>query len=74
MHIGKNRWIGAGVVILPGISIGDNVVIGAGGVVTKNLPSNVVTVGNPCKVLRKVNERDRKFYFRDRKIEWDMLY
>lgn len=61
-------------VILPGISIGDNVVIGAGGVVTKNLPSNVVTVGNPCKVLRKVNERDRKFYFRDRKIEWDMLY
>ena len=74
MHIGKNWWIGAGVVILPGISIGDNVVIGAGGVVTKNLPSNVVTVGNPCKVLRKVNERDRKFYFRDRKIEWDMLY
>ena len=61
-------------VILPGISIDDNVVIGAGGVVTKNLPSNVVTVGNPCKVLRKVNERDRKFYFRDRKIEWDMLY
>ena len=61
-------------VILPGISIGDNVVIGAGGVVTKNLPSNVVTVGNPCKVIRKVNERDRKFYFRDRKIEWDMLY
>lgn len=56
-------------VILPGISIGDNVVIGAGGVVTKNLPSNVVTVGNPCKVLRKVNEHDRKFYFRDRKIE-----
>ena len=61
-------------VILPGISIGNNVVIGAGGVVTKNLPSNVVTVGNPCKVLRKVNEHDRKFYFRDRKIEWDMLY
>lgn len=61
-------------VILPGISIGDNVVIGAGGVVTKNLPSNVVTVGNPCKVLRKVNEHDRKLYFRDRKIEWDMLY
>ena len=60
--------------ILPGISIGDNVVIGAGGVVTKNLPSNVVTVGNPCKVLRKVNEHDRKLYFRDRKIEWDMLY
>lgn len=61
-------------VILPGISIGDDVVIGAGGVVAKNLPSNVVTVGNPCKVLRKVNEHDRKFYFRDRKIEWDMLY
>ena len=66
--IGKNCWIGAGVVIVPGITIGDNVVIGAGSVVTKDLPSNVVAVGNPCKVLREVNERDKEYYFKDRKI------
>lgn len=68
VHIGKNCWIGAGVVIVPGITIGDNVVIGAGSIVTKDLPSNVVAVGNPCKVLREVNERDYEFYFKDRKI------
>ena len=63
VHIGKNCWIGAGVVIVPGITIGDNVVIGAGSVVTKDLPSNVVAVGNPCRVLREVNERDKKILF-----------
>lgn len=73
VHIGKNCWIGAGVVIVPGITIGDNVVIGAGSVVTKDLPSNVVAVGNPCKVLREVNERDKKYYFKDRKIEFNNL-
>ena len=73
VHIGKNCWIGAGVVIVPGITIGDNVVIGAGSVVTKDLPSNVVAVGNPCKVLREVNERDKKYYFKDRKIEFSNL-
>lgn len=73
VHIGKNCWIGAGVVIVPGIAIGDNVVIGAGSVVTKDLPSNVVAVGNPCKVLREVNERDKKYYFKDRKIEFSNL-
>ena len=72
-HIGKNCWIGAGVVIVPGITIGDNVVIGAGSVVTKDLPSNVVAVGNPCRVLREVNERDKKYYFKDRKIEFSNL-
>lgn len=66
--IGKNCWIGAGVSIVPGITIGDNVVIGAGSVVTKDIPSNVVAVGNPCKVLREVNEHDYKYYFKDRKI------
>lgn len=73
VHIGKNCWIGAGVVIVPGITIGDNVVIGAGSVVTKDLPSNVVAVGNPCRVLREVNERDKKYYFKDRKIEFSNL-
>lgn len=68
VHIGKNCWIGAGVVIVPGITIGDNVVVGAGSVVTKDLPDNVVAVGNPCRVLREVNEHDREYYFKDRKI------
>lgn len=65
VHIGKNCWVGAGAIILPGITIGDNVVIGAGSVVTKDLPSNVVAVGNPCRVLRKVNDHDREFYFKE---------
>lgn len=68
IHIGRNCWLGAGVIVLPGITIGDNVVIGAGSVVTKDLPDNVVAVGNPCRVLREVNEHDREYYFRDRKI------
>lgn len=71
VRIGKNCWIGAGAIILPGITIGDNVVIGAGSVVTKDLPSSVVAVGNPCKILRKVNEHDREFYFKNRKIDWN---
>lgn len=73
VHIGKNCWIGASVVILPGITIGDNVVIGAGSVVTKDLPSNVVAVGNPCRIMREVNEHDREYYFKDKKIDWDMI-
>ncbi len=70
IHIGKNCWLGAGVIVLPGISIGDNSVIGAGSVVTKDIPSNVVAVGNPCRVLRQINEHDREYYFKDRKIDW----
>lgn len=69
VHIGKNCWIGAGVIIVPGVTIGDNVVVGAGSIVTKDLPDNVVAVGNPCKVLREVNERDREYYFKDHKID-----
>lgn len=68
VHIGKNCWLGAGVIVLPGVTIGDNTVIGAGSVVTKDIPSNVVAVGNPCRVLREVNSHDREFYFRDRRI------
>lgn len=68
VHIGKNCWLGAGVIVLPGVTIGDNTVIGAGSVVTKDIPSNVVAVGNPCRVLREINEHDKKYYFKDRKI------
>lgn len=73
VHIGKNCWIGAGAIILPGVTIGDQVVVGAGSVVTKDLPSNVVAVGNPCRVIREVSELDRIYYFKNRKIDWDTL-
>ena len=68
VHIGKNCWLGAGVIVTPGVTIGDNVVIGAGSVVTKDIPSNVVAMGTPCKVVREVNEHDKEFYFKDRRI------
>lgn len=68
VHIGKNCWLGAGVIVLPGVTIGDNTVIGAGSVVTKDIPANVVAVGNPCKVLREINEHDKEFYYKDRRI------
>ena len=73
VHIGKNCWIGAGAVILPGVTIGDNTVIGAGSIVTKDIPANVVAVGNPCKVLREIGERDREYYFKNRKIDWETI-
>ncbi len=59
IKVGNNVWIGAGVQVMPGVTIGDNVVIGGGSVVTKDIPSNVVAVGNPCKVLRKISEEDK---------------
>ena len=68
VHIGKNCWIGAGAIILPGVTIGDNSVIGAGSVVTKDIPSGVVAVGNPCRVLREISDYDKEFYFKGRKI------
>ncbi len=68
VHIGRNCWIGAGAIIVPGVTIGDNTVIGAGSVVTKDIPANVVAVGNPCRVLREIGEPDRKYYFKDRMI------
>lgn len=73
VHIGRNCWIGAGAVIVPGVTIGDNVVIGAGSVVTKDIPSNVVAVGNPCRVLREIGEYDKEYYFKGRKIDYDNL-
>ena len=73
VHIGRNCWLGAGVIVLPGVTIGDNTVIGAGSVVTKDIPSNVVAVGNPCRVLREINEHDREYYYKDRKIDISLL-
>ena len=64
--IGDNVWIGGNTVICPGVHIGSNTVIGAGSVVTKDVPDWVVAAGNPCRVIRKITEEDRKFYFRDR--------
>ena len=69
VRIGKNVWVGGGAVLLPGVTIGDNTVIGAGSVVTKDIPANVVAVGNPCRVLREIGERDRLYYYKDRKID-----
>lgn len=73
VHIGRNCWLGAGVIVLPGITIGDNVVVGAGSVVTKDLPSNIIAVGNPCRILREVNEHDKEYYFKQRKIDYENL-
>ena len=69
VRIGRNCWIGAGAVIVPGVTIGNNVVIGAGSIVTKDIPDNVVAVGNPCRILREVGDYDKEFYFKGRKIE-----
>lgn len=69
VHIGRNVWIGGGCVLLQGVSIGDNTVIGAGSIVTKDIPANVVAYGNPCRVIREIGEHDRKYYYRDRKVD-----
>ncbi len=69
VHIGDNVWLGAGVLVMPGVTIGSNTVIGAGSVVTRDIPSGVVAVGNPCRVLRQVGQRDKEYYFKDRKVD-----
>ena len=69
VHIGRNYWIGAGALIMPGVTIGDNTVIGAGSVVTRDIPSGVVAVGNPCRVMREITERDREVYFKDKRVK-----
>ena len=63
--IGNNIWIGGNVVINPGVSIGDNSVIGSGSVVTKDIPSNVIAAGNPCRVLRQISEKDKEYWERE---------
>lgn len=67
--IGDNVWIGGNVVIMPGVNIGSNCVIGAGSVVTKDIPDWSVAAGNPCRVLRKITDEDKKYYFRDREFD-----
>ena len=67
--IEDNVWIGANVVVLPGVKIGKNSVIGAGSVVTKDIPENVIAFGSPCKVYREINERDEEYYFMDRRFD-----
>lgn len=69
VRIGNNVWIGANSVLLPGVTIGDNTVIGAGSLVTKDIPANVVAVGSPCKVMRPIGERDEKYYYKDWEVD-----
>lgn len=69
VHIGRNCWIGAGAIIMPGVTVGDNTVIGAGSLVTKDIPANVVAYGSPCRVIREISEHDRTYYYKDRKID-----
>ena len=67
--IGDNVWIGGNTIILPGVHIGSNTVIGAGSVVTKDIPDWVVAAGNPCRVIRKITEDDKKYYYKDREFD-----
>ena len=69
IKIGDNVWIGGNTVICPGVHIGSNVVIGAGSVVTKDIPDWSFAAGNPCRVIRKITEEDKKYYFRDRTVD-----
>ena len=69
IEIGDNVWIGGNTCIMPGVKIGKNVVIGGGSVVTKDIPDNMIAVGNPCKVIREITEADRDYYYRDRKFD-----
>ena len=69
VRIGSDVWIGGNATILPGVTIGNNVVIGAGSVVNKDIPDNSLAVGNPCRVLRQITEADRDFYFKDRRFD-----
>lgn len=62
IHIGKNVWLGGDVKVLAGVTIGDNTIIGTGSIVTKDIPSNVIAVGNPCKVIRKITDKDKTEY------------
>ncbi len=73
VHIGERVWIGAGAVILPGVKIGENSVIGAGSIVTKDIPPNVVAVGNPCKVVREITSEDDKIYNRNCEIPKEII-
>lgn len=71
--IGDNCWIGGNVVICPGVNIGEGSVIGAGSVVTKDVPKNVIAAGNPCKVIREIIDDDKKYYFKKRQFDEEAL-
>lgn len=73
VKIEDNCWIGAGSTICPGVTIGENSVIGAGSIVTKDIPANSIAVGNPCKVVRFISEHDMKYYYKDREISKEDL-
>lgn len=65
IHIGNRVWLGAGVMVMPGVTIGDNCVIGAGSIVTKDIPANSLAYGSPCKVIREIGEYDKKYFRKD---------
>ncbi|MBR2986627.1 MAG: sugar O-acetyltransferase [Clostridia bacterium] len=69
VRIGRNCWIGAGAILMPGVTVGDNTVIGAGSLVTRDIPSGVVAYGSPCRVIREISEHDREYYYKDKKID-----
>lgn len=73
VHIEENVWIGASVVIVPGVRIGKNSIIGGGSVVTKDIPEGVVAVGNPCRVLREISLRDREYFYKNERIDFDAI-
>lgn len=73
IRIGRNVWLGAGVIVVPGVTIGDNAVIGAGSVVTKDIPANVLAFGVPCRVQREIDERDWEFYHKGRPVPQELL-
>ena len=69
MKVGSGVWIGANAMVMPGVTIGENSIIGAGSVVTKDIPANVIAFGNPCKVYREITEEDEKYYDKDKLID-----
>jgi galactoside O-acetyltransferase len=72
VRIGRNVWVGANAVIMPGVTIGDNTVIGGGSVVTNDIPANVVAMGIPCRVVREIGEKDRQFFYKNRELDvWE---
>ena len=76
IRIGSNCWLGGNVSVLPGVTIGDNVIIGTGSVVTHDIPSDVVAVGNPCRVLRPITEDDRRILWKKEEIDdeaWNLM-
>lgn len=69
IKICDNVWIGGGTIVNPGVTIGENSIIGSGSVVTKDIPSNVIAFGNPCKVIREITDEDKKRYFKGKYIK-----